>query len=88
MRSPQTTGVAPAWPGSGSRQATFCVRLHRIGTFFSLEMPLLVGPRQLGQFSARAADDIRASRHNKTTDGRACFTAGHSLGWNITWLVG
>ena len=28
MRSPQTTGVAPAGPGSGSRQATFSVLLH------------------------------------------------------------
>src|SRR6188474_424195 len=53
MRSPQMIGVELPLPGSVSFQARFLVSLNAAGRFFSLEMPLLSGPRHWGQLSAR-----------------------------------
>jgi hypothetical protein len=52
MRFFQTIGVELPLPGNGSFQATFIVALQVVGSPVSLEMPLLSGPRQLGQLSA------------------------------------
>src|SRR5687767_328312 len=56
MRSPQMIGVDEPLPGNGSVQTMFFLSLQEVGNFFSLEMPSLCGPRQLGQFSARAME--------------------------------
>jgi hypothetical protein len=40
--------------GIVSFQVMFLVSVQVVGRLVSLEMPLLVGPRQLGQFSALA----------------------------------
>src|SRR5258707_3508267 len=55
MWSPQTAGVEPPLPGNGIFQATFFCSLHAAGRLVSLLRPLLSGPRQAGQLSARAA---------------------------------
>ena len=44
-RSCQTTGVAADVPGKSTLQATFSVRLHSVGRFFSSVEPLKNGPR-------------------------------------------
>src|SRR5262245_51005365 len=51
---PQMTGVAPPDPGIATRQARFSVRLHVVGSPFSVERPFPPGPRHCGQFSAPA----------------------------------
>ena len=63
IESFHTQGVAPACPGKGSRQATLVRLPHSMGRFFSVEMPLLPGPRHWGQFSAwrEAADPQRTA---------------------------
>ncbi len=58
MRLPQMIGVEPAWPGRESFQATLWVSLQVVGKWVSVLMPSLVGPRQLGQLPARAADHV------------------------------
>src|SRR4051794_21083743 len=55
MRSPHITGVEPPGPGMGNFQAMFFLSLHTAGSLVSLLTPLLSGPRQLGQLSARPA---------------------------------
>ena len=52
MWSPQTIGVEPEYCGTATFQATFSVVDHLTGRFFSPLMPLSVGPRHCGQFSA------------------------------------
>jgi hypothetical protein len=42
-------------PGISVFQTTFDSALQRNGTFFSVEIPWRVGPRKVGQFSARLA---------------------------------
>src|SRR5262245_30963634 len=54
-RSPQTIGVELPDAGSGTFQRTFSSRLQVVGRPVSVECPWPVGPRQAGQFSARAA---------------------------------
>src|SRR5262245_52742479 len=76
IRSPQMHGVEPAIPGILSFQAMFLVSsfdspfdstffsYHSVGTFFSLQMPSLLGPRHCGQLSARAMEtSARITRH-------------------------
>src|SRR5439155_3971334 len=53
--SPQTIGDACPFPGNAVFQTILLTALHRIGTFFSRLRPSSRGPRQQGQFSARAA---------------------------------
>jgi hypothetical protein len=72
--SPHTTGVEPALPGgNGSFQAMFLVSLHSVGTFFSWDIPLSVGPRQSGQLSAQAMAPQEATISELKTHRR--FTA-------------
>src|SRR5262249_26106562 len=83
MRSPQTAGVEPPRPGSGSVQATFFVASHSVGRFVSLLMPSSVGPRHWGQLSARAAgigDSSRADRVSRQHGARRRFTAAAPRG--------
>ena len=54
MRSPQMIGVDPDRAGSDRRHAMFSVFVHLIGRLISRLMPLPLGPRQAGQFSAFA----------------------------------
>ena len=61
-RSPQTIGDACPSPGTSAFHATFFVALHWVGRLVSLEIPCPVGPRNCGQFSARAAVAVRRSR--------------------------
>src|ERR1041385_3197454 len=56
---PQIIGVAAAGPGMGAVQSTFSVVLNFSGRPFSVEAPLKFGPRQCGQFSARAVSKLR-----------------------------
>lgn len=51
--SPMTMGDDQPLPGIGVFQTMFDVALHSTGTFFSCDMPCLLGPRKQGQLSAR-----------------------------------
>jgi hypothetical protein len=66
MRSPHTIGVEPALPGNGVRHATFSVLLQVAGRPVSLLTPSLFGPRQRGQFSARAGVKNRSPVNAQT----------------------
>ena len=61
IRSSHTTGVAPAGPGSSSRQRMFSVLLHCTGSPSSRLVPSYRSPRQCGQFSA-GTDPTTANR--------------------------
>src|SRR3954464_12343877 len=62
---PQMMGELAAGPGMGALPATFSVFDHLAGRFFSVVEPLKKGPRHCGQFSARAAEQLRrAARMN------------------------
>ena len=54
------TGVDPVLPGSGSFQATFSDSLQWTGNSPAETMPLLWGPRQFGQSSARRPAAVRS----------------------------
>src|SRR5688572_27010564 len=54
-RPPQTIGEDQPTPGISVFQTTFDSALQCNGTFFSVEIPWRVGPRKVGQFSARPA---------------------------------
>src|SRR4051794_23102184 len=73
MRSPQTIGVAPLGPGSGSFQATFSLSSHFVARPVSLLTPSPVGPRHCGQLSARAAasaaSETRTAKPNRRMAG-------------------
>src|SRR5262245_33310116 len=71
-RSPQTIGVEPPMPGSGSFQARFSVALQEVGTPVSLLTPSRLAPRQCGQLSARAG--APASRMARTAMRRTLIT--------------
>ena len=61
MLLPQMIGVAPVLFGIGSFQATFPVKLHRTGRFFSPLTPFNDGPRHCGQFSAAGTVTVAQS---------------------------
>jgi len=67
MRSPQTTGVEPAGP-QWHLPGDVLVGLHSVGRFFSVLIPLLDGPRQLGQFSAMTEPDTDSARATAYSD--------------------
>ena len=64
--SPQTTGEAPAGPGSSTFHATFFVGLQSTGRFFSELRPFPFGPRQLGQLSASAGSESDSTANDST----------------------
>src|SRR4030095_1301907 len=49
MRAPHTTGLAEAFPGISTFQATFLVSLHSMGGLPCGAMPFIRGPRHCGQ---------------------------------------
>jgi len=53
-------GEDQLWPGVGVFQAMLDVAFHSMGTFFSDDIPCLVGPRKQGQFSA--GDELTAAK--------------------------
>ena len=57
MCLPQTIGDACPLPGRVTFHTMFCIWLHLTGTFVSRLVPSPRGPRQPGQFSAKAASD-------------------------------
>src|SRR5688572_11596091 len=63
-RSSQTIGDDQPTLGSSVFHTTFDSALQCSGTFFSVEIPWRVGPRKVGQFSARLA---RAASTRSTT---------------------
>src|SRR5271156_6294584 len=66
MRSPQTTGVAPAGPGSGNLKTRLSALSNLVGRSFSSQTPLLCGPRHCGQLSARAEAVTTVDRASRT----------------------
>jgi hypothetical protein len=76
IRSPNTTGVAPAAPGNSSRHRRFSVVLQEVGTFRSSLIPWFNGPRHDGQllrdtllWDTTDASSTRA----KVSDNTDCF---------------
>src|SRR5262245_7325499 len=65
MRSPQTMGVELPWLASLIFHLTLSLSDHFSGTFFSLQWPWPVGPRQAGQLSAGATAAKGSSRARK-----------------------
>src|SRR4051794_30195956 len=57
------------WPVIGVFQATFLVVLHSTGTLLPAYIPWPVGPRNSGQFSARA--EIQMPKKTITANKRA-----------------
>src|SRR5690606_17907327 len=70
MRSPQTTGEEWPVPGMAVFQVTFSVSDHFRGKPFSALVPSPRGPRQAGQFSARAAGREASSQSEATASDR------------------
>ena len=66
IRSPQTIGVDPDQAGIASFQAMFRSVSHSTGRFVSVLTPSPVGPRQAGQFSARATPDAQVAATSNT----------------------
>src|ERR1700722_14632443 len=76
-RSPQMAGVEVPLPGSANFQAMLSVALHDVGRLFSVQMPLLSGPRHCGQLSAQAMFTAMKSRHADSVNRKDAFTAGY-----------
>ncbi len=60
-------------PGTATFQATFSSPLQRVGTPLSWLVPSPRGPRQHGQFSARAGMDAKAIATHTSKNGRQTF---------------
>ena len=52
-------------PGTGTFHATFLSAPHRTGTPVAAETPWPVGPRNCGQSSARAEENVEPTRQNR-----------------------
>ena len=79
--------LAPAWPGSESRQAKFSVCDHFAGSPVSALMPLFFGPRDCGQFSARAAvgDPTSSAKLNDIDPTTATFVCSNDISTPCSW---